>query len=165
MTHVLSLCLTLSLFPKGIIDSVTNVSIGNYHDNHSDHLPVEIELSLPIPNINGRDNNHTNNSNGIIWSKLTSLELEQFSSTMETSLDLIDIPNSILHGSCLCQDDYHKLDLEMYFSLLIDCICLADSTLTRSCFHALKPYWSPELSILKSQSFNSHKAWILSSQK
>ena len=31
---------------QGIKDCVTNVSIGQYHDNHSDHLPVEIELSL-----------------------------------------------------------------------------------------------------------------------
>ena len=145
---------------RGIIDSVTNVSIGDYHDNHSDHLPVKMELSLHIPSLNDRNKNYSKNYNGIIWSKLSSIELYHFSSTMETALDHIDIPNSILHGYCLCQDDSHKFDLELYFSRIIDCIMLADSVLERSCFCALKPYWSPELSQLKQQSYISHKAWL-----
>ena len=53
---------------RGIIDSVTNVSIGDYHDNHSDHLPVEMELSLHIPSLNDRNKNYSKNYNGIIWS-------------------------------------------------------------------------------------------------
>ena len=79
---------------------------------------------------------------------------------METALDLIDIPPSILHGHNLCSDDSHKYELELYFSHIVDCISLADSVLERTCFRALKPYWSPELSYLKQQSFVHHKTWI-----
>ena len=32
--------------------------------------------------------------------------------------------------------------------------------LKRSCFRALRPFWSPELSNLKQQSFMRHKAWV-----
>ena len=79
---------------------------------------------------------------------------------METALDHVAIPPFILHGNCLCSDNSHKQDLEFYFLQLIDCIRLADSTLKRSCFRALKPYWSPELTALKRQSYICHKAWI-----
>ena len=92
----------------GISDSVTNISIGDYHDNHSDHLPVEIEMLLSTPNVNGRDNNHANNYNSVIWSKLSPTDLDQFSYTMETALDHIIIPPSILHDQCLCTNDSHK---------------------------------------------------------
>ena len=70
------------------------------------------------------------------------------------------IPSSILHGCHLCPDDYHKFDIESYFSQIIDCISLADSVLERSCFRALKPFWSPELSLLKNQSYIKHKVWL-----
>ena len=144
----------------GIKDLVTKVSIGNFHDNHSDHLPVEIDLSLRISNMNGRANESTNTYKNIMWSKLSSNDLDNYSSTMETALDLIDIPPSILHGHFLCQDDSHKYDLELYFAQIIECISLADSVLERKCFHALKPYWSTELSLLKRQSYINHKAWL-----
>ena len=145
---------------QGIVDSVTKVSVGEYHDNHSDHLPVEVELSLLISSSSCSTNGDSNNYNSIIWSKLSPTELEHYSSTMETALDHIEIPSSILHGYCLCQDDSHKYDVELYFSRIIDCISLADSILARSCFRALKPYWSPELSLLKRQSYIHHKAWV-----
>ena len=74
--------------------------------------------------------------------------------------DLVTIPPSILYGNCICTNDTHKHDLELYFSQLIDSISVADATLQRSCFRALKPYWSPELSILKRQSYICHKAWL-----
>ena len=144
----------------GLRDCVSNVAIGEYHNNHSDHLPVEIELKLQIPDVNGKCSNHSNNPNNVIWSKLSPEELDYFSSTMETALDLIDIPPSILHGHNLCSDDLHKYDLELYFTRIIDCISLTDSILERSCFRALKPYWSPELSFLKRQSFVDHKTWL-----
>ena len=133
---------------RDLTDCVSNVFIGEFHDNLSDHLPVEIELSLRLPIINTRSSHGANNYNNIAWPKLSSSNLSQFSSTMETALDLIDIPPSILHGLYLCSNDSHKCDLEMYFSQIIDCISLADSVLERTCFRALKPYWSPKLSFL-----------------
>ena len=79
---------------------------------------------------------------------------------METALDLINVPAPILHGQSLCSNDSHICDIELYFAQIVDCISLADSTLERTCFHALKPFWSPELSFLKRQSFIHHKAWL-----
>ena len=143
-----------------IIECVTKVEIGDYHDNHSDHLPVEIELTLQTPSTGASNNIRANNGNSIIWSKLSLLSLENYSSTMETALDLINVPPSILHGHSLCSDDSHIFDIELYFAQIVDCISLADSTLKRTCFHAVKPFWSPDLSFLKRQSFIHHKAWL-----
>ena len=144
---------------RDLSNCVTKVSIGDFHDNHSDHLPVEVELSLRTPIVHERSS-HLSNVINIMWSKLSPSNLSHYSSTMETALDFLDIPPSILHGQNLCSDDSHKCDLEVYFSQIIDCITLADSVLKRSCFRALKPYWSPELSFLKHQSCIHHKAWL-----
>ena len=144
---------------RDLSNCVTKVSIGDFHDNHSDHLPVEVELLLQTPIVHERSS-HLSNVTNIMWSKLSPSNLSHYSSTMETALDFLDIPPSILHGQNLCSDDSHKCDLEMYFSQIIDCITLADSVLKRSCFRALKPYWSPELSFLKHQFCIHHKAWL-----
>ena len=33
---------------EGLLNSISNVSIGDYHDNNSDHLPVEIDLTISL---------------------------------------------------------------------------------------------------------------------
>ena len=143
-----------------ISKNITKVIVCEYHDNHSDHLPVEVELSLQMSNITDKATKSLNGNANILWSKLSPNNLNNYSSTMETALDLIDIPPSILHGQYLCQDDTHKYDIELYFTQIVDSIMLADSMLKRTSFRALKPYWSPELSSLKRQSFITHKTWL-----
>ena len=142
---------------QSIRQNVINARICDLHDNHSDHLPVEIKLSLNIP-LHKTDNHSHRSKTGVIWSKLSTANLADFSLTMEQALDLIELPHCILHGNNLCSDNSHKYDLELYFTLIVDAILLADTTLERSCFRALKPYWSRELSILKQQSYVHHKA-------
>ena len=141
-------------------ENVSNVVIGNYHDNFSDHLTVEVDLNLTLAKGGNVYSNSTNQSRNIIWSKLSSSNLAEFSATMEVALDLINIPSSVSHGSCLCTDDSHKFDIEMYCTEIVDAIRYADSVLERSVFHALKPFWTRELSALKRQSFTCHKIWL-----
>ena len=73
--------------------------IGDYHNNVSDHLPVEIELSLSFSVKSSRRNSRP--PDNVIWSKLSPAELGHFSSTMEVALDLISILSCALHGNCL----------------------------------------------------------------
>ena len=143
-----------------ISNKVSNVSVGEFHDNHSDHLPVIIDLSLSLVKRNFNGTNGTKKSVNILWSKLSQAKLDEYYLTLEQSLDTIDVPNSILHGQNLCCNDSHKIDIEMYFNTIVESIRDADSVLERGSFRALKPYWSRELSDLKRQSFISHKAWI-----
>ena len=79
---------------------------------------------------------------------------------METSLDLIDIPTDILHGSCICLDDCHKFSLELYFLKILEAINTADSVLPRSSFKYQKPYWNSELNALKIVSIATHRSWL-----
>ena len=135
------------------------ISIGDYSNNFSDHLPVELEMSLTVsPTM--IEPNSTGGPYSVIWSKLTSLNLDEFSMIMEIALDMITIPQCLLHDSCLCNNDDHKFIIEKYFTEIVDAIKQADSILHRTVFRALKPFWSRELSILKRQSFLFHKTWL-----
>ena len=142
-----------------ICDRVSNVSIGHFHDNHSDHLPVVMNLSLSLKMGNNTEQNGSN-SKSVLWSKLSPEKLDGYYVTMEQSLDFIEIPNSIIHGQSLCCEDSHKYDIETYCSSIVEAIRFADETLDRCSFRALKPYWSRELSELKRHSFITHKTWL-----
>ena len=141
-----------------IRDKVSNVSVGEFHDNHSDHRPVIMELTLSLTKNKLSETSEAKKS--ILWSKLSQTNLDEYCLTLEQHLDAIDIPNTILHGQNLCCNNSHKNDIEMYFTAIVESIRIADSVLERGSFRALKPYWSQELSDLKRQSFVSHKAWL-----
>ena len=134
------------------------VKIGQYHDNLSDHLPVEIELNIELSFGTASVSSHP--VSNIIWSKLSTEELSDFSETMETALDLIDIPPCLLHGGCLCFDVSHNCQIEYYFNRILTAIEAADATLPRTCFKARKPFWSPELSEAKRKSYMCHRIWL-----
>ena len=140
---------------QGLIGHLSDVSIGDFHNNHSDHLPVDVNLSLCFPKVNRIRGDSNQASRGINWSKLSRDVLSNYSLCMETALDLIDIPASILHGQHICTDDIHKCDIEEYFTQIVDSIILADATIERTSFRALKPYWSRELSLLKNEFYFS----------
>ena len=143
---------------RGLASSVMTVKIGDYHDNLSDHLPVELELSVSFAS--PRPPNAQRPHDQIIWSKLSNADLDRFSTTMELALDLISIPQCVVHGNCMCFNGEHMLQIEHYFSKLLEAIELADATLPRSCFRALKPFWTKELSACKSKSVHSHRKWL-----
>ena len=144
---------------NGLSSLVSDVSIGDYHDNVSDHLPVELTLSVSTSTKKGHSKG-VHRQSGFVWSKLNSDSLADYASTMETALDLIQIPPSLLHGPHLCNDICHNHDIEMYFDRIYHAIQIADSVIERTNFRALKPFWSPELSNLKHDSYISHQAWI-----
>ena len=146
---------------NGLTSQVSNVSIGEYHDNLSDHLPVEMTLSLNISANSSYSASQSNKRhNGIVWSKLCKENIDLYANTMETALDMISIPPCVLHGSYLCNDVHHNHDIETYFDQILNAIKLADSVLERTNFRGLKPFWSPQLSALKRESFLSHQAWV-----
>ena len=139
---------------------MSNVAIGEYHDNFSDHLPVEVDISLCLSDTGSRHTSHNSNNLNINWSKLRKENLDAYTSTMETALDLISFWPCILHGSFLCTDNCHKYHIEEYFNHIVNAIKTADSILERTNSRALKPYWSPQLTKLKQESFSTHRAWL-----
>lgn len=143
----------------GLIDLVHCVSIKEYHNNFSDHLPIEIEIELCLSKKAG-NGKVTNFQNSVIWSKLSQHDIIDFASTMEIALDLIPIPASIIHGNHICTNDNHKCDIELYCTQIVDAIKKADSLLPKNSHRLMKPYWSPELTVLKRESFSSHKMWV-----
>ena len=145
---------------EALLSRVSNVAIGEYHDNFSDHLPVEVDISLCLSDTGSRHTSHNSNNLNINWSKLQKENLDAYTSTMETALDLISFSPCILHGSFLCTDNCHKYHIEEYFNHIVNAIKMADSILERTNSRALKPYWSPQLTKLKQESFSTHRAWL-----
>ena len=145
---------------SSLLDHINHVSIGDFHNNFSDHLPVEIDITVSLSNKINNDSSTTGQPGSVLWSKLSRDVLDNFSSTMEIALDLIDVPPGVLHGNLLCNDDSHKYDIELYCTQIVDAVHMADSILPKNVHRSLKPYWSPELSNLKRQSFSHHKAWL-----
>ena len=143
-----------------IFNEITNVSIGDYHNNFSDHLPIDIDLRIRVSSIRSESKASVGSSSSILWNKLSQSDLACYRSSMEIALDHVEIPPSVLHGQCLCDNNLHKYDIELYFNQIVNAIHQADATLPKSVFRALKPFWSSELSLLKQQSYTHHKNWI-----
>ena len=119
-------------------------------------------MQLSIRTTCSKNNSSSSNkgSSYVNWSKLSQTNINGYCATLDDALDLITVPASLLHGSLLCTEDCHKYDIELYCSQIIDAISQADSVLEKRHFHTLKPYWSPELTALKHQSYTDHKAWL-----
>ena len=121
---------------------------------------MTLSLTLNVRTNYSNDPSRGKRKDGIVWSKLRPENLDYYSSTMETALDLIPIPSSILHGTFMCNNASHNHDIETYFDSIIDAMSIADSVIKRTNFRALKPFWSPQLSTLKRESFVAHQAWV-----
>ena len=119
-----------------------------------------MELRLSLTDVSTVSDSRFPVRKEINWTKLSSAEIDDFRATMEIGLDHIDIPSSIIHGRCLCNEDTHRYDIEIYFSNILNAIARADSVLSRGSKRILKSYWSPELSSLKALSYVHHRSWI-----
>ena len=80
---------------------------------------------------------------------------------MESNLNCIKIPDSVLHGSMTCNDTQLCMDLEKYYMEIMGAIVNADLTLPRKQHGAACNFWSNELSNLKCKSMESHDLWKL----
>ena len=145
------------LLSKSLSSRVTDVRIVESGDNVSDHLPVEIDISLnlgvmipvskkPRPFIN--------------WSKLSTNDLLNFLHVMTQELDRMSVPfYTIIHGDKCCSDASHRSHIESYFQDIRNAVLIADSCLPRSLPTFQKSYWSPDLSDLKQKSLDCFRFW------
>ena len=140
-----------------LIHLVKNVRISTYPDNMSDHLPIEMDLDLNLKNCIAVESTVSNSN--VIWSKLSNEQLLDFASTMELGLDMIEIPDCLVHGTHLCFDNDHINAIENYHEKIVGAVRMADATLQRHVFRALKPFWSRTLSELKRRALETFKIW------
>ena len=92
--------------------------------NVSDHLPVEITISLEVGEL---FNEGTHVTNFIPWSSLTDVDLEHFREEMYTSLMDVCIPfNALNHNASLCDDCSCHIALEKFYTDIVLAIDQAD---------------------------------------
>ena len=145
------------LISKSISHIVESCTILHSPLNVSDHLPVEIAVNIEIGDFL---EDKSRISNFIPWSSLTSDELLSFRDNMTSSLMQISIPFQALnHGSELCDNCECLIALEKFYQDIVMAVSQADHCLPRKKHGLAKPFWSPELTVLKQKSIDSYSLW------
>jgi hypothetical protein len=99
---------------------VSNVCISDYGDNVSDHVPVELEISVDIAEIVVEPKKVPR---VVIWDKLSPGIIMNFRVKMREALGSIEVPfHSLLHGDKCCSDDNHKYLLESYYLDIVNAV-------------------------------------------
>ena len=146
------------LISRSLSDIVVSSSILHPHINTSDHLPVQLQISVEISEFNHVSSPVTKY---IPWSSLNDTDLDVYRESMSNALRDIPIPFFALnHNSELCDNCDCTISLELFYKNIVEAVEIADRTLPRKTHGLSKPYWSPHLSELKRKSFDAHKLWV-----
>ena len=145
------------LISQSLRPFVENVCIDHHPLNVSDHIPVRLELNV---NISPLIAHNLKSGFYIPWNSLKDSDIDVFRNTMANCLDQIAIPtNSINHCTSHCDESSHILDLERYYSDVVDAVKQADLSLPRLRYGTNKSYWSPELNDAKTKSYDAFSIW------
>ena len=145
------------LFSQSLSHIIQNSQILHPPDNVSDHLPVEITISLDICDFLEEKSHITN---FIPWSSLTNEENSHYRNSMLSELRNINVPfHALNHNSNLCNNCDCLVALEKFHNDIVLAIAVADCTLPRKKHGLAKPFWSAELSELKQKSVDAHNLW------
>ena len=127
------------------------------HDNVSDHLPVEITISVNICDFLREPSPI---SYYIPWISLCDEEKANFQECMLSALREITIPiDALNHCHSLCDNGECMIALETFYNKIISAIESADNCLPRKKHGLAKDFWSPELTNLKQKSFDANELW------
>ena len=139
-------------------DICSNTTVNHFADNTSDHLPVSVDIELDITITNVKKTN--NHSSSINWASIDHDTKQKYSDSLKSNLDTIVVPiRSLIHGNHCCDDTDHIFSIEKYFSDIIDAICKADKCLPRSKPGISRDFWTPELTELKTASYDAFIIW------
>ena len=145
------------LVSKTLVPNVSNVRIGNYGNNVSDHVPVELDLTVQIREV---ELTRAMPRSYVNWNKLSDDSKRIFRQTMADRLASINVDyNCIIHGDCCCPDDEHKVHLENYYCDIMSAVIEAESVLPKSSPSFQRSFWSEELDELKRNSIDCCNNW------
>ena len=144
---------------KDLIPFIENTRIVNHALNTSDHLPVELSLSIDIVTTRTTPHFIEKRIPAVVnWRKINDEIRNNYENVMSDSLDSLSIP-SILHGEHLCNDTDHIFLIEKYYNDILRCIHEADLVLPRCVPTQEKEYWNDHLNVLKNDSIVAHDFW------
>ena len=124
--------------------------ISDYGDNVSDHLPVELDLSVSLQTITLPSKRKVS---AVAWHRLDTNCLETFRRVMTEKLDEISVPfHSAIHGDHCCTNLDHVNAIQSYYESIVTAIHFADRILPRTANSLNKPFWSNALDELKQRS-------------
>ena len=145
------------LISDTLTDLVCSSTIIHPPVNTSDHLPVQLTINLQIDHCDCIKKPVTSY---IAWTTLSDSETDLFRDTMSKELHDIAVPfHALNHCSSMCDNYECLLALEIFYQDIVSAVEKADRTLPRRKHGRAKPYWSPELSVLKQKSYDAHKLW------
>ena len=79
---------------------------------------------------------------------------------MTSSLMQISIPFQALNqGSELCDNCECLIAMEKFYQDIVKAVSQADRCLPRKKHGSMKPYWSPELTVIKQKSIDAYSLW------
>ena len=142
---------------KELEQFVEKVDILNCIGNLSDHLPVELSLSVDVER---NEISKARLPDLIDWNNVKGDIQKNYESVMDDCLSNIYVPD-ILHGHHTCNDPMHLARIEQYYCQIIDCIKTADLQLPRCKPTVRKSYWDSHLSLLKHNSIVVYNYWKL----
>lgn len=145
------------LLSKDLKPYVKRISITHCGNNVSDHIPVEMDLSLPIVESSTKKPKLQQYVN---WSKLTPELKNAFKERMKDCLANIQIPtHTLFHGNTCCSDNTHKFALEQYYLQIVSAVSEAESILPKVNPNVEKSFWNNDLSELKRASMECNTQW------
>ena len=90
---------------------------------------------------------------------MSQCNIDLFEQNLTQRLNAIRIPPGIFHGSHICLNDCHKVDIENYYNDIVLAISHAESCLPKTNPNIHRSYWSDELSELKRASIECTDFW------
>lgn len=153
---------------SNFLDSCTDVSPLFSPDNLSNHLPILLQLKCSFNNqpdfSSSQDRPVTNKP---AWGRASQDDLSMYISHLESLLDNINIPNSVLHCTDLhCDNPQHKSDIDLFSLQIMDSISTAVETNIPSnsnsgnYMHTPVPGWTEFVKPFRDDSLFWHSVWV-----
>ena len=132
--------------------------------NLSDHLPITMQLNVPI-SANEFIPIPITKKPTLRWDKLNPDDISAYTQRLSTAVDEMARTRGLLAqhvclDKCHCTNENCRYFLQQEYDDLLSCIKAADAALPKHKPGCKKDWWSSALSDLKKQSQEIHKLWI-----
>ena len=144
------------LISEDLRSKVSRVGIFQDGDNVSDHLPVEMDITLHITEV---DTKKPRLPLYVNWKKLTAEQKTFFKDKMVECLSKVNVPPDIYHGNKCCNENTHNFLLEQYYLDIVAAVSRAELILPKTNPNAQRSFWNPELDELKEASIECDIHW------
>ena len=143
---------------RDLLGFINNIEIDHFPDNLSDHLPVTLEITVPVAQTASIKSNYP--ATNVNWSNVDDISKQKFSDVMASNLAKITVPmQHLLHGRQCCNSNEHIFIIERYYCDIVAAVAAADACLPKARPGVSRGFWNNDLSDLKSASYDAFSLW------